>query len=135
MARSFYRPFTKVLDLAADTSYTVDLTDSAGQTLKCNFVSLECSAAGTTGQHNFVLLSASSLASGTNAFDSVVGGSGTLGVVAQSNGGVAQLPLGLANGVENVGLQVSGETTFAILTYGNVMVGNTLKDSQRPQGF
>jgi len=134
MARSFYRPFTKVLDLAANTSYTVDLTDSAGFSLPCNFISLECSSAGSTTSPDWVLLSASSLASGTNAFDDVVGGSGTLGVVANSQGGVAQLVTGMNAGLTTVGLQVSGAATVAFLTYGNVMVGNTLKDNQRPQG-
>ena len=61
MARAFYRPFSKFLELAIDTSSTVDLVDSQGMSLPCNFVSVECIA--DAGQPNaFVTLQASSLA-------------------------------------------------------------------------
>jgi len=133
MARSFYRPFTKWLELPLNSSSTVTLTDSKGNGLPCNFVSMECGAGDSALPNSFVTLHASSLAAEVIGANNGWLASGTLGVMCPAAGGVAQLVLGL-DSVSSIGVVTSGTDVSAILTYGNVMVGNTLKDNQRPRG-
>ena len=132
MGRAFYRPFTKWIELALDTSTTVSLVDSEGTSLACNFVSVECLA--DAGQPTAIVsMHASSLASSPTVS---IGesASGMLGTACPAGGGVAQLSIGL-DSVTDVGLVTSGAAVSAIVTYGNVMVGNSLKDNQRPRGL
>jgi len=145
MARTFYRPYTKVLTpITTDTVTEVDLMDSNGRALPCNFISVECSSSNTDG---FVQLHASSLKVAPNSnrnprnIDSqnhaAVGASGFMGTATTPAGGVTQLVMGLGNYAEKVQLRtygITGTGVTCIVTYGNVMAGNTLKDNELPQG-
>ena len=122
----------------------VDLTDSNGKVLPCNFISVECSSDVGTG---FLQLHASSLKVGPNTdrnpiphsseTHAAVGASGFMGTATTTGGGVAQLVMGLGNYAEKVQLLTYGITGTGVtcfVTYGNVMTGNTLKDNELPQG-
>ena len=147
----------------------VDLMDGSGKFLQGNFVSVETSGS-AADPPQWLELHASSMpnyrpqefdplyssatgnadcpptagrASGTDGAGNPggLGGSGLLMTACLGNGGTAQLPLGLADGVTQVGLRLNyepgatgSEDVLVFLTYGNVMVGNTLKDNERPRG-
>ena len=165
MSRSYFRPFTKILLMSTNQqNMAVDLVDSSGGALPCNFVSVDTSTGAT--KPTWVELHASSMTqwtgvpSGTMTIpryasgggDSVplaeatsgtlgVGGSGLLMTACVGNGGTAQLPLGGGDSVKSVGLRLAynpasiADNVLVILTYGNVRTGNTLKDDlARPRG-
>lgn len=46
------RPFSKLIGLAADTSVTVDLKDTSGDTIKCNYVTVQVSNGTSVGPYN-----------------------------------------------------------------------------------
>jgi hypothetical protein len=136
MARSYFRPFSKIVHLGAGMQQaTISLVDSSGGTLPCNYVSVETSSGKTQG---WVELHASAMrqwdgvggtsytipryASGTGAefppLASVasgtlgspelggLGGSGLLMTACIRNGGTAQLPLGAGDHVTTVGIRI-----------------------------
>ena len=136
MGRSFYRPWTKVVGpILTNTVTEVDLTDSTGRTLECNFISVECSA--TTG--GILQLHASSIPSGVTISETQAAAdvSGFMGTATTQSGGVAQLVMGLGDVTNKIQLLTYSTPATGVLcfiNYGNVMQGNTLKDAQRPRG-
>ena len=46
------KPFSKLIGLAADTSVTIDLNDTNGDTIKCNYVTVQASNGTSVGPYN-----------------------------------------------------------------------------------
>ena len=159
MGRSYSRPFTKIIMMSTNQqNMSVDLVDSSGGALPCNFVSVDTSSAAAAP--TWLELHASSMGQltgvGAGPDDTIpryasgggqvvplaqetsgtlgVGGSGLLMTACVGNGGTAQLPLGGGDSVKSVGLRLAynpastADNVLVILTYGNVRTGNTLKD-------
>jgi hypothetical protein len=145
--RTVFRPFFKVIDIlgtAANNTSGVELRDSGGNLVSCNFVSVATSGDDTTAG-NVLVLEPSGMTSnvpvGPSAVESggvlwmyggasSLTGSGALGD-ACSPGGTAQLVLGIGDRVEVVNLTNFGPgagTIRCIITYGNVNVQNPIKD-------
>ena len=131
--------------MLANTSATVELHDSAAQPLYCNFVSIQSVSSLSSG--GWVELHASSLSLSEKTYGMAPSypqeASGLLMVACPAAGGVAQLALGGADAVSSVGVvnrsltpggAGDGATGPIIITYGNVMTGNSLKDNQRARG-
>ena len=137
--RTVYRPFTKIIDIAAAATANVELRDSASGIVSCNFVSVE-SASGTAAD-GFILVQptvgiTAQFYVATNASQpSAADGSGMLGVACPNLNGVAQLVLGIGDRVEKISLINTGTTdTKCIVTYGNVNVQNPIKDTHYGRG-
>ena len=133
MTRTVYRPFTKIIDVGATGTATVELRDSNTAVISCNFVSVE-SASGTAAD-GFIYVQPTSgitasgmvatIADGPTAAD----GSGMLGVACPNLNGVCQLVLGIGDRVKQISLINTGSSdTTCIVTYGNVNIQNPIKD-------
>jgi len=138
MTRTIYRPFTKVMTVAAGTAVDVGLTDSDSALVSCNFVSVE-SASGTAPDGYVLVQPVSGNAAGngpTGASATIATGpasgnmtSGMLGVACPNLNGICQLVLGIGDRVTNISLINTGATaTACIVTYGNVNIQNPVKD-------
>lgn len=46
------KPFSKLIGLAADTSVTINLTDTNGDSVKCNYVTVQVSNGTSVGPYN-----------------------------------------------------------------------------------
>ena len=136
--RTVYRPFTKVITVAAGANADVVLTDSQTSAISCNFVSVE-SASGTAADGYIYVQPVSGNAAGAGAlggsatstsYPTGAAASGMLGVALPNLNGVAQLVLGIGDRVNTINLLNSGASpTACIVTYGNVNVQNTIKDT------
>tara|TARA_Y100000310_G_scaffold225820_1_gene227903 strand:+ start:483 stop:902 length:420 start_codon:yes stop_codon:yes gene_type:complete len=131
--RTVYRPFTKIIEVAPDTTVNVELRDSNANVVNCNFVSVE-SASGTASD-GFIFvqptsgITASSSVATTALTPNTADGSGMLGVACPNLNGICQLVLGVGDRVMRVSLINTGDTaTTCVITYGNVNVQNPIKD-------
>lgn len=161
--RTVFRPYIKFVNVPANGgtggAIGVQLNDDRGYPISCNFVSVTTSA-GTGADENWLLLTPSGMKSGVplgpSGFNSVAeghgangasgttasanDGSGILGDVCPANGGTAQLVLGIGDRVESInlsnwGTDVGLEAEIAcMITYGNVNVQNTIRDTMFGRG-
>jgi len=137
MTRTVYRPFTKVITVAAATEVKVELKDSTAALVSCNFVSVE-SASGTSNDGFILVQSVSGDAAGagpagasaTNAAQPTSPTtSGMLGVACPNLNGVCQLVLGIGDRTNCVSLINTGSAAVdCIVSYGNVNIQNPVKD-------
>lgn len=133
MTRTVYRPFTKIIDVAATGTATVDLRDSNTAVISCNFVSVE-SASGTAADGFIYVqptsgITASGMVATTADGPTAPDGSGMLGVACPNLNGVCQLVLGIGDRVKQISLINTGSSdTTCIVTYGNVNIQNPIKD-------
>jgi len=138
MARTTFRPFSKLITLASNGEADVLLSDSthgpaSSTTMNgCNYVSVE-SASGTAPDGYILVQPTSGITAAVSAHPgggpSGTDGSGMLGVILPNLNGVAQLVLGGKDRIRGIHLWNTGVTaTTCIITYGNVCVQNTLKD-------
>lgn len=137
--RQHFRPYSLVLSSAdITTALDVDLKDSAGDALPCNYVSLTLSG-NVTGHvrmsANFPGLTTPQ-ANFKSPADSInEDASGVPAVYTTGGGEAATLVLADKDRVSSVKIQGNqGEAVAAILTYGQVSVGNNLRDQDRPAG-
>jgi len=153
--RTVFRPFCKVLKIFEGTTSGIQLLDSSGSPVSCNFVSLETSSGGDDSRNGLILLEPSGMTTGVpegpsgivDGGASSMTGSGMLGDMCRSNNGIAQLVLGIGDRVKainvtNTTLETSGTpptgdgdlAVVCFITYGNVNVQNPLKDVQYGRG-
>lgn len=138
--RQQFRPYSLTIH-EADISDEVPITlkDSAGNKLKCNYISLTVSGGAEVG---FVRMSADfpNLTTPQANFKSPaasigVDSSGVPSVFTIPSGEAATMVLSDRDRVDSVKVQSNepGEVIL-ILTYGQVSVGNNLRDQDRPAG-
>jgi hypothetical protein len=149
--RTVFRPFLKVIDVIGNAVSGVELKDSTGSLVSCNFVSVTTSGGANT-DGAVIILEPSAMTSnvplGSSALDitdrskwtpdgaSAVDGAGALGDSC-APGGTAQLVLGIGDRVECVflsNISTAGGTVKCLVTYGNVNVQNPLKDGDWGRG-
>jgi hypothetical protein len=138
--RQHFRPYTLVLNTNdITTALTPTLKDSGGVPLLCNYVSLTLSGTGgshvrmsanfpglTTPQSNF-----KTPANSINDSD----GSGVPSVYTTPGGEAATLVLSDADRVSSVSIQGdAADAVTAIITYGQISIGNNIRDQDRPVG-
>jgi len=137
--RQAFRPYTLAIsnsDLA--TGFDVDLVDSAGNPLECNYISLQASGSEPT---RYVRMSANfpNLTTPQANFESPadqVGttSSGVPSVYTVAGGEPATMILSDSDRVSSVNIRSDGGSIIALITYGQVSVGNNLRDQERPRG-
>lgn len=138
--RQHFRPYTLVLDTTNITNgVDVYLKDSAGDDLACNYISLTVSGDSTIGH---VRMSANfpDLTTPSGSFETPLEAVGTIAsgvpsVYTSVGGEAGTMVLSDRDRVSSVNVR-SNEGTNAILivTYGQVSVGNNLRDQERPVG-
>jgi hypothetical protein len=142
--RTFFRPYFKSILVAGGASVSVELNDSSGTPLGCNFVNIDTSG-DTTMTNNYIVVEPSGMLTGVPVGPSgvvedgasSVNGSGVLGAGCKASGGTTQLVLGAGDRVFAINISnygVDTTNTNCLITYGNVMTENTFKSNIYPAG-
>ena len=136
--RQYFRPYSIVANIASTDTSAMTLADSAGTTLKCNYISVESSGQGD----GFFSVSLSSIQVSAVDDGYVVPAvtlegftSGSVGAVAPDLKGVVEFVLSDADRADT--LYISQDTvgpTRYLINYGEVQHGNDLRDNLRPKG-
>lgn len=136
--RQAFRPYTLVIGpstMAAGVD--VDLVDTSGNALACNYISLQVS--GNSSRYHRMSANFPGLTTPSDNFDSPLDqvgetASGVPSVYTTAGGEPGTMLLSDADRVSSVNVKASGGTAILILTYGQVSVGNNLRDQERPTG-
>ena len=130
------RPYTKVVSVTAGTKTVIDLKDSAGNSLDCNYITVDASGAGGAAADFFVYLSSiPGLTNPTTPTTSVdATGSGFCGIMGVAPG-VKPVELFLDNQDKVNKITVYCESPLdVVVTYGNIHVANALRFNDTPKG-
>lgn len=137
--RQHFRPYSLVLSSADISSpLNVNLRDSAGTDLECNYISLTLS--GTGSSHVRMSANFPGLTTPSGNFETpleaiATTASGVPSVYTTTGGEAATMVLSDRDRVSSVSIQGdAAEEVNAILTYGQISVGNNLRDQERPVG-
>ena len=133
-----FRPYTLVCQLDTTLTSSIELRDSAGELLGCNYVFFDMSANITGGAQVGLIASASYDANTTTESSKLDIGdtSGSVAVViGNTTKGGSTLLLSDKDRVStiNIGKNKAGPVNFFI-TYGQVQRGSTLRQNERPIG-
>lgn len=137
--REFFRPYTKLVTLASQDASTVELHDTSGNLLDCNFVTVE--AASGTGS-SFFLAVPSGINVAKAAADSVVASalgtlttSGVNGLTSSNSGGSVVFGLGDFDKIKALILsQADSASVNYLINYGNVNLSNPRADNRNTIG-
>lgn len=136
--RQAFRPYSLVIGpqtMAAGVN--VELKDTAGNLMECNYISLQVS--GNSQRFHRMSANFPGLTTPSGNFDSVVDqvgdtASGVPSVYTIDGGEPGTMLLSDSDRVHSVNIKAAGGTAILILTYGQISVGNNLRDQERPRG-
>ena len=138
-----FRPYAMVIQLTTATASGVELKDSGGNRLKCNYVSVEASGANPDAFFQVAVDPGDNPLSLTTPVTSTLSANNSLGVTASGcvggyasvNKGIVEYLLSDPDRVADIriSLDEAGACNFFI-TYGQIQAGNTLRDNERPVG-
>jgi len=131
------RPYTKVVSVTAATNTVIDLKDSAGSSLDCNYITVDASGAGGAASDFFVYLSSvpgltTPTTPNTPVLATASGFCGIMGVAP----GVKPVELFLDNQdkVNKITVRCESSNLDVVVTYGNIHVANALRFNDTPKG-
>ena len=132
-----FRPYTILASLASVTPSSIELRDTSGNSLECNYISVESS--GTADSFFSVSYDApgitTPLANQTTAPSLLGTTSGITGGIARSSGGVVEFLLSDNDRVSTIKISPSVATARNyFITYGQIQRGNPGRDNLRPIG-
>lgn len=139
MMREAYIPYTKLVNVTNNTAaVTVNLTDSEGTALECNYVQVAAAVSSTDGYFYVTpnVTSAKGFASADIAAEIPNNdASGAVGMVSNRETGVAviSLPPGDKTSSIKISHSENDSVTYAV-TYGNVRLANTQRDNTLKRG-
>ena len=135
--RECYRPYTKVVAMIDGAPVTVDLHDTSGNLVKCNYVTVTSVSGGDAGVIfsvtpsglNNVSLSPTDGNNNASALVGITSTSGIAGLVAATVGGSVVFSLNNYDTISHVIISqaVDDKTAFAV-TYGAVVLANPRAD-------
>ena len=137
MAREYYRPYTKVVNITANDGLTeVDLRDTGGNLLRANYVTVTSVSGGQDGIFNVIVSGLPLTTSAPNqtfAKDMAVqpsGTSGICGLVGSQNGGSVVISLAPHESTSRVLISqsIAVSTAYAV-SYGIVTEANSRADN------
>ena len=136
--REHFRPYSLVAQLSNTNVSSINLTDSAGTALACNYVSVEGSGDGV----GWFSVAASSISVAAATDNNVQPASALLGITSGLIGGIAPMSKGVvqfvlsdADRVSQLDLSLNtNDVTNLMISYGQVQTGNPLRDGERPIG-
>ena len=132
-----FRPYTILATATSVTPSSIELRDTSGNSLDCNYISVESSGVG----NSFFSVSydapgiATPLANQTTAPSLLGHTSGITGGIARSSGGVVEFLLSDSDRVSTIKIIPSVQTVRTyFITYGQIQRGNPGRDNLRPIG-
>ena len=137
MSREYYRPYTKVLQIADNTTkHTVDFRDTGANLIRCNYITVTAASGAADGIFSVVVsgldltVSAPHQSLAVNIPAAGIGTSGTCGLVANQNGGSVVISLAAHESAAAVILSqsIATDTAYAI-SYGIVTEANNRADN------
>lgn len=140
--RQHFRPYTMVVTSNNTTvEKEVNLKDTAGNALACNYVSIAVSGTGVASTSRFrAAIAPNDITTAKANFDSTIDSYDvtTSGVpsVTFTASQPAELLLSDKDRVDTIYLQAyqSGGNAAYLITYGQISVGNNIRDQERPVG-
>jgi len=133
--RQVIKPFTKIFTVTSGTSEIIELRDTSGTLLDCNYASVETNAGvATTG---YVHVEPSSIYANPvdlSATSGVASFSGAGGVSFQTGGGPIELSVADADRFNALKITAYGSNALLLLNYGVIKHQNPLRDNDRPGG-
>ena len=130
------RPYTKVVSVTAATNTVIDLKDSAGNSLDCNYITVDASGGNST-QDFFVYLSSIPGLTTPETPNALAApdASGFCGIMGTAPG-IRPVELFLDNQdrVNKITIYCQTATISAVVTYGNIHVANALRFNDTPKG-
>ena len=130
--RQVIKPFTKIYTVAADTTEIIELRDTSGTLIECNYLSVETDSSVTA--QGYVHIEPSSIYANEVNLSSTSGSvdfSGTGGVTFQRGGGPIEISVADADRFNAVRITSYDQTAALILNYGVIKHQNPLRDNER----
>ena len=133
-----FRPYGMAVTLPTTDPSSIVLRDTAGNPLKCNFISVEASGENPDAFYRVGMQTGSQTTPLSNYVDtsaSIGTTSGVIGGYSTVNKGVVELLLSDVDRTDTIKLELDedGVCNFFI-TYGQVQAGNRVRDNERPTG-
>jgi len=140
--REQFRPYTMLVGPINDlTASSVTLADTGGNALDCNYISVECSSAVTTGYYTARIFPTNITTPAANQGDAAAASgfttSGFVGGASKMNSGYpVEFVLADNDRTSVVKIeQATAEPGLYTITYGQIWTGNPLRDGERPKGL
>jgi hypothetical protein len=140
MFRESYVPYTKLVTINSTAAQTINLTDSEGTSLRCNYIQVVA----VSGSSDGTFFVCPDLASGKGFANQPIASnadfesnslSGALGVVSNRETGVAVLSLPAREPTSTVKISQSDALPcMYAITYGNVTLRTPALDNKLPRG-
>jgi hypothetical protein len=135
-----FKPYSKIAYLDSLGASAITLTDTTGNKLPVNFISVTASAG--AGGGNWFSVAASSISTSGAVDGTIFPAMGMWGEVSGVPGGVASVEKGVVelllpdtDRVDTIYIsQFVAQPLFLMINYGQVYSGNALRDFQRPKG-
>lgn len=135
--RECYRPYTKLVAMTNGNSLVVDLHDTSGNAVSCNYITVTAASGGDSGTlfnvtpvglHK-VSLDPASTNNHVSSLPGIASTSGVTGLVAGTEGGSVVFSLNYYDAIQQIILSQSTDTStgFAV-TYGAVVLSNPRAD-------
>ena len=131
------RPYTKVVSVTAATNTVIDLKDSAGSSLDCNYITVDASGAGGAAADFFVYLSSiPGLTTPTTPNTADAADASGFCRIMDVAPGVKPVELFLDNQdkVNKITVRCESSNLDVVVTYGNIHVANALRFNDTPKG-
>ena len=135
--REAYVPYTKIVTLTGIDVVSVDLTDSEGQELACNYVQVAAAVSSVDGYFFVTPRISSAKGYANQPAASVIANdtSAALGMVSNRETGVAVLSLPPGDKTTQISIsQSSAVSVKYAITYGNVKLINPVSDHSLDRG-
>jgi hypothetical protein len=138
-----FRPYSMIVQLDSISPSALVLRDTAGDPLKCNFISVEASGEDTDSwfgvQYNpgdSTGFTTTPIAGSVSAGTAVgVTASGVVGGFATTQKGIVEFLLADADRVNTITLGISSAQPCKLfVTYGQIQAGNVMRDNERLVG-
>ena len=130
--RQTLKPYTKIYTVAADTTEVIELRDTSGTLIDCNYLSVEANHSVTA--EGYVHVEPSSIYAndvGLSATSGSVNFSGAGGVTFQRGGGPIELSVADFDRFNAVSITSYDAPAELILNYGVIKHQNPLRDNER----
>lgn len=130
--RQVIKPFTKIITVAADTAQIIELRDTSGTLIECNYLSVETDSSVTA--QGYVHVEPSSIYANEVNLSSTSGSvdfSGAGGVTFQRGGGPIEISVADFDRFNAVRITSYDQTAALILNYGVIKHQNPLRDNER----